>query len=79
MLLVGYAGGSNLAGAVALPVDGLDASAAAKAVRTQLSAKGYAVGGIEMALAITVAAAAVGSNESALLALGRVDHLLRSN
>jgi hypothetical protein len=51
-VLLGYAGGSNLAGAVALPAEGLDAADVAKAVRTHLSLKGYVVGGIDMALAI---------------------------
>jgi len=77
--VIGYAGGSNLAGLAALPRDDLDTAAVAKHVRTHLASSGYVVGGIDMALAITVAAAAVGSNESPLLALGRVDHLLRTH
>lgn len=76
--LVGYAGGSNLAGLTALAPD-QDAAELARAVRTRLTTGGYAVGGIEMALVIKVAVALVGAGESATLALGRADHLLRSS
>ena len=75
----GYVGGSNLAAGAELPVDGLDTQVIARAVRDHLSAGGYLVGGIDMALAITVAAAAVGVGESPLLALGRADHTLRTH
>ncbi len=78
-VLLGYAGGSNIAGVTAVPIDSLDTAVVAKSVRAHLSASGYGVGGIDMALDMTVAAAAVGSGESALLALGRVDHQLRTN
>ena len=60
-------------------LSGAATDAVAKAVRLQLSAGGYAVGGIDMALAISVAVAAAGDGESALLALGRADHLLRTS
>jgi GGDEF domain-containing protein len=73
---VGYAGGGNVAALVALPVAQLDSDALADRVRTALTATGYRVGGIDMALAINVAAAVVGSGESSLLALARTDHLL---
>ncbi len=76
---IGQTGGSNLAGVAALPADDLDTDAIVRDVREQLTSSGYAVGGIDMALAINVAAAAVGQGESAFLALGRVDHLLRAN
>ena len=79
LAVVGYAGGSNLAGVAALPTSAAATDAVAKAVRLQLSAGGYAVGGIDMALAISVAVAAAGDGESALLALGRADHLLRTS
>jgi len=75
--VLGYAGGSNLAGVIAVPDAMLDTAFIAKTVREHL-AGGYVVGGIDMALAITVAAAAVGNGESPLLALGRADHLLRT-
>ena len=74
--VLGYAGGGNLAAVVALPVDQLDPDALAERVRGWLTTTGYAVAGIEMALAITVAAAVVGSGESGLLALALTDHLL---
>ena len=77
--LLGYAGGSNICGVAALPVSTLDTAVVARTVREHLAANGYGVGGIDMALAMTVAAAAVGSGESPLLALGRVDHLLRTS
>lgn len=76
--LLGYVGGSNIAALVPLPEESFDAAGIARTVREHLSG-GYAVGGIDMALAITVAAAAVGSGESPLLALGRADHVLRSS
>jgi hypothetical protein len=77
-VLLGYAGGSNIAAVAALPHDDLDSAAVIKSVRDHLLGSGYVVGGIDMALALSVAAAAVGSGESALLALGRADHLLRT-
>jgi hypothetical protein len=49
-----------------------------KIVRAHLTGSGYVVGGIDMALEIRVAASPVGAGESALLALGRADHLLRT-
>jgi hypothetical protein len=75
--LLGYAGGSNLAGVVAMPEDGLEPDGISRTIRAHLGG-GYVVGGIDMALAISVAAAVVGAGESPLLALGRTDHLLRS-
>jgi len=50
-----------------------------KKVREHLLTGGYVVGGIDMALAMSVAVAAVGAGESPLLALGRVDHQLRTS
>jgi hypothetical protein len=75
--LMGYAGGSNLAALAALPVE-QDTGAFSRAVRAHLTAGGYLVGGIEMALVIKAAAAPIGPGESATLALGRADHLLRT-
>jgi len=77
-VLLGYVGGSNLAAVTALPMDSFEAGAVGRSVHQHLLASGYVVGGIDMSLAITVAAAAVGSGESSLLALGRADHLLRT-
>lgn len=76
LAVLGYAGGSNLAGVMGLPVQDLDTSAVAAWVREKLLTGAYNVAGIEMALAISVAAAAVGPGESGLLALARTDHLL---
>ena len=73
---MGYAGGSNLAGVMALPQQDLDADAVANFVKGRLQSSAYNVAGIDMALAISVAAAAVGAGESGLLALARTDHLL---
>jgi hypothetical protein len=74
---MGYVGGSNLAALAALPAE-QDTTAFARAVRAHLTAGGYTVGGIDMALAVKAAAAPVGTSESPALALGRADHLLRS-
>jgi len=74
---IGYVGGSNLAALTTLALD-YDTDALAQAVRTHLTTGGYAVSGIDMALVIKVAAATIGAGESATLALGRADHLLRS-
>ncbi len=76
--LLGYVGGSNFAAVTALPQEGLDTGSIGRSVRDQLSVSGYVVGGIDMALAIAVSASAVGLGESSLLALGRADHLLRT-
>ena len=61
-----------------MPQASLNTANLAQTVRGHL-AGGYVVGGIDMALAISVAAAAVGTAESPLLALGRVDHILRTS
>lgn len=76
--LVGYAGGANL-GALAAFASGDDPGELARTVRAHLSASGYLVSGIEMALVIKTAAAAIGTGESATLAIGRADHLLRAS
>ncbi len=76
--LLGYVGGSNLAGLVTLPA-ATEPTSVAHSVRNHLTSGGYNVSGIDMALAISTAAAVVGSGESATLALGRADHLLRTS
>jgi hypothetical protein len=76
--LLGYVGGSNLAGLASLPAGAVDTVALARTVRAHLATGGYNVAGIDMALAISVSAAAVGAGESAQLALGRADHVLRT-
>ncbi len=76
--VVGHAGGSNLAAVAAQSEADLDTMAITKTVREHLLSSGYVVGGIDMALAMSVAVGAVGDGESPLLALGRVDHMLRT-
>lgn len=76
--VLGYVGGSNLAALAALPID-QDVGALARSARAHLTAGGYLVGGIEMALVIKCAAAPIATGESATLALGRADHQLRTN
>ena len=75
--LLGYAGGSNLAALTALMAD-QPSEGVARNVRAHLTASGYLVSGIEMSLVIRTAVAAIGAGESATLALGRADHLLRT-
>ena len=76
LVVLGYAGGSNLAGVMELPLAELDTAAVSDWVRETLLKGAYNVAGIEMSLAISVAAAAVGPGESGLLALARTDHQL---
>lgn len=75
--VLGYAGGSNIAALTLLSVQ-QEGEAVARSVRGHLTASGYLVSGIEMALVIRTAAAVIGAGESATLALGRADHLLRT-
>ncbi|MEQ9449805.1 MAG: hypothetical protein RLN70_13020, partial [Rhodospirillaceae bacterium] len=77
--VVGYAGGSNVAGLVALSREHADTTAVARSVREQICAESFVVGGVDMALDVQVAVSATGAGESPLLALGRADHLLRAN
>jgi hypothetical protein len=74
--LVGSAGGLSLGALIAAP-SGTDPATFSRQVRDGLSASGYDVAGLSMALALKVACAAVTAGESALLALARVDHLTR--
>ena len=74
--LIGSVGGPSMGILVTAPA-GADTVAIAKAVRDGLSAEGYDVAGLSMALAFRVAAGVVTVGESALLAVARVDHLSR--
>lgn len=76
--LLGYAGGSNLAALMALTPE-QETEGVARTVRGHLTGSGYVVSGIEMSLVIRTAVAVIGTGESATLALGRADHLLRTN
>ncbi len=79
LVLAGYAGGSSVSGLVALPAGITDTAVIARQVRDHICSEGFHVGGVDMALEVQVAAAVCGVGESPLLALGRVDQLLRAN
>ena len=76
MVCVGAAGGLSLGALASTPVDA-ELPMLARQVQEQLTAAGYDVAGLSMALAIKVAGAAVSLGESPLLAIARVDHLTR--
>ena len=76
MTCIGVAGGLSLGALASTPVDA-DVPMLARQVQEQLTAAGYDVAGLSMALAIKVAGAAVSLAESPLLAIARVDHLTR--
>jgi hypothetical protein len=77
--VVGYAGGSSLAGLAELPLASLDETHVARQVRDQLLERGFDVGGIEMAADVAVAAVVVSASDGGLTAIGRADHLLRDS
>ena len=79
LALAGFAGGSSVAGLVALPAGTIDTTAIARQVRDHICEAGFHVGGVDMALEVQVAAAICGVGESPLLALGRVDQLMRAS
>lgn len=72
----GHLGGLTLGALFAAPA-AADPTALARNVHETLTKDGYDVAGLSMALAIRTAAAVVGTGESALLAIARVDHLSR--
>ena len=76
IVCVGAIGGLTLGALASTPAD-VDVSAFARQVQEQLTAGGYDVAGLSMALAIKVAGVAVGGGESPLLAVARADHLTR--
>ncbi|MBD25820.1 MAG: hypothetical protein CMG46_12605 [Candidatus Marinimicrobia bacterium] len=78
LTLLGYAGGASVAGLIAVSSSSLDTTFIARKVRDHICDSGFHVGGVDMALQVQVAAAACGVGESPLLALGRVDHLMRA-
>lgn len=75
--LLGFAGGSSLAGLAELPADQIDESYIARQMRDQCLETGFNVAGIDMSVALSVAAVVVSANEGVLTAMARVDHLLR--
>ncbi len=76
---VGFAGGSSLVGIAELPVFDLDDTHVSRQVRDHCLASGFNVGGIEMSVALSVAAVVLSSTEGPLTAMARADHLLRGN
>jgi hypothetical protein len=74
---VGFAGGLSLALLVDAPLS-LAPEEIARAIHVSLNQEGYDVGGLGMALAMTVTGGRVETGESALSGLARVDHISRS-
>jgi hypothetical protein len=60
-----------------LPLGAIDESHVSRKVRDQCLETGFNVGGIDMAVALSVAAVVISANEGVLTAMARVDHLLR--
>ena len=77
--LVGFAGGSTLAGLAELPQGSIDETFISRQVRDHCIESGFSVGGIDMAVALAVAAVVISANEGALTAIARADHLLRGS
>ncbi|MBL8631570.1 MAG: hypothetical protein JNM81_18185 [Rhodospirillaceae bacterium] len=77
--MMGFAGGSSLVGVVELPAAPLDETYIARQVRDHCLAQSFNVSGIDMAVALSVAAIVISANEGALTAMGRADHLLRGS
>lgn len=75
--LVGFAGGSTLVGMAEVPVQDLDETFISRQVRDLTTAQGFNVGGIDMAVALSVAAVTISPNEGAVTAMARADYLLR--
>jgi hypothetical protein len=75
--LAGFAGGSTLLGVADLPAGAVDETHISQQVRDQCLENGFNVGGIEMTVAMSVAAVIISPNEGAVTALARADHLLR--
>jgi hypothetical protein len=76
---VGFAGGSTLVGLAELPDAALDETHVSRQVRDQCLDGGFNVAGIDMAVALSVAAVVMSTQEGALTAIGRADHLLRGS
>jgi len=76
---VGFAGGSTLLGLAELPSAGIDDTHISRQVRDQCVETGFNVGGIDMAVALSVVAVVMSANEGVLTAMGRADHLLRGS
>ncbi|MBL8642948.1 MAG: hypothetical protein JNK21_03365 [Rhodospirillaceae bacterium] len=77
--VMGYAGGSSLAGIAEVPAHGLDETHISRQIRDRCLETGFNVGGIDMSVALSVAAVVISANEGALTAMARADHLLRGS
>ncbi len=76
MACLGAIGGLTLVALASTPLDA-ELPVLCHQIRDQLSATGYDVAGLSMALAMKVAGATISRAESPLLAIARVDHLTR--
>jgi len=79
MVASGMIGGAAVAGLMSFPTDGFDDTMIAQQVRDAVLTEGFNVGGIDMAISLTVGAVRVSRGEGFLTALGRVDHLIRGS
>lgn len=77
--VVGFAGGSTLLGLSDLPPGAVDDTHLSRQVRDQCLESGFNVGGIDMSIALSVAAVMLSPQEGALTAIARADHLLRGS
>lgn len=77
MVASGTIGGGAIGGVMSFPTGNFDETVVAQQVRDSVVAEGFNVGGIEMAVSLTVGAVRVSRGEGFLTALGRVDHLIR--
>ncbi len=77
--MMGFAGGSSLVGLAEMPSVPLDETYVARQVRDHCLATGFNVSGIDMSVALSVAAVVLSSSEGVLTAMARADHLLRGS
>lgn len=79
MVASGIIGGAAVAGVMSFPTSNFEDTVVARQVRDAVTAEGFNVGGIDMAISLTVGATRVSRGEGFLTALGRVDHLIRGS
>jgi hypothetical protein len=77
--MMGFAGGSSLVGLVEVPAAPIDETYISRQVRDYCLQTGFNVSGIEMSVALSIAAVTLSSSEGVLTAMGRADHLLRGS
>ncbi len=75
--ILGFAGGSSLVGLAELPAGPIDETHISRTVRDHCLESGFNVGGIDMSVVLSVSAIVLSTNEGALTAMARADHLLR--